>query len=601
LTTPPRPAAAGTALSGRLPASDLDGAAVHLRRGLPWGVRLGETAVASTHVHLLNPADPDAAWVLVDRDAGQVFYGRPVAGEIVHLDVFHALADVDCHAVAGAVSAACAAFGALRPGTAVRADLVDLQTATGGGRATGRLQAGRVASLCRAHRSHVHLAARCLPADAAFCFLLVDAVEAAVAAQGVELRQIERVLLRFGGRHGEPEDLSPYSAATDTLLRAPESGSDAGAGEEAEAARRRWPAAADGQDDLLMVAVGLADRFGGPEAVRALLDCLDRPRALRDVQVAGWTAPQVRDAVMRLAHEGWAEAAGTVWGLTPAGRAVAEVYRRRLREVELALRMAARRVAVSAARSLPPPGPASLPGRRGRGRGAVALAPGERVGELAAAETVIAALCRRGPRPGQPLRLAACDLRVRRRLRPRRVDVLLLLDASASMEGNRMRAAKTLARHLLLTSRDRVAVMAFQERGALVAVPFTRNYMAAERGLARVMPAGLTPLAAGLAAAREYLAGSHAKNPLLLLVTDGIPTVSTSGGSPLEEALAEAQRLGASGAALACIGLEPNERYLAELVRRAGGTLHVVSELRADVLAEVARRERQRRLGTAPL
>lgn len=160
-----------------------------------------------------------------------------------------------------------------------------------------------------------------------------------------------------------------------------------------------------------------------------------------------------------------------------------------------------------------------------------------------------------------------------------------------------MRAAKTLARHLLLTGRDRVAVMAFQERAAFLAVPLTRNFAAAERGLAGVSPAGLTPLSAGLGAARAYLQRSHARNPLLLLVTDGIPTVAGGGGrSPLQEALEEADRLRGSGIALCCIGLEPNERYLTELAHRAGGRLHVVSELRVDLLAALARRERLRRM-----
>lgn len=158
-----------------------------------------------------------------------------------------------------------------------------------------------------------------------------------------------------------------------------------------------------------------------------------------------------------------------------------------------------------------------------------------------------------------------------------------------------MRAAKTLARHLLLTGRDRMAVMAFQERAATLAVPLTRNYAAAERGLRRVVPAGLTPLAAGLAGAREYLRRTHAHHALLLLVTDGIPTVSGGQGSPLEEALREAERLRGSGIAVCCIGLEPNEHYLGELARRAGGRLHVVAELRPEVLAAVARHERLRR------
>jgi magnesium chelatase subunit D len=212
-------------------------------------------------------------------------------------------------------------------------------------------------------------------------------------------------------------------------------------------------------------------------------------------------------------------------------------------------------------------------------------------------ETALAAA--RRVRSRSRFRVTPADIRVVERRRTRPVDLCLLLDASASMEGSRMRAAKTLARHLLLTGRERVAVMAFQERSASLAVPLTRNYAAAERGLARVVPAGLTPLAAGLQAARTYLSRAHARNPLLLLVTDGIPTVGLGAGSPLDEALEEADRLRSTGFALCCIGLEPNERYLGELARRAGGRLHVVPELRPELLAAVARRERLRRLEDA--
>lgn len=552
--------------------------AARLAAALPLGVRVGESAVVSTQVHLLNPRDPDCVSVLTDRDAGQVFYGRRGLGEIVHLDVFHAVADVDCHRVAAAVLDAVEAYRGefAPPSGGPAADYFDLQTGSGGGRATGLLQSGRRASLRAAHRNHVHLAGRLAPGDVACCFYLVAAVELTLASAGVEVRRVDRVLARGAGEAGAPQDLSPYSAVTDTLLR-----------EDGPPGR---PGAPRGEESLLAAAVRLADEWGGVEAVRLLLDALQRPLPLQEVRAPGWTPPRIREAAGRLAQDGWLESAGGLWQLSPAGVQLHGVFRRRLREVELAMRAAARRVAVTAARGVTSPGAKDVPSPRGKGRQPIAWCPGQRLGDLCLSETVVCALARQ-PRP---FGLRTQDIRIQRRLRPRRVDLCLLLDASASMEGSRMRAAKTLARHLLLTSRDRVAVMAFQERGALLAVPFTRNYTAAERGLGRIQPAGLTPLAAGLAAARDYLRASHARNPLLLLVTDGIPTVSAGGGSPLDEALVEAERIGGLGLALACIGLEPNERYLAELARRAGGSLHVVSELRPDVLARVARLERMR-------
>lgn len=56
------------------------------------GVRVGETAVVSTRVHLLEPSRPGLVRILKEADAGRVFYGRRDPGQVVHLDLFHAVA-----------------------------------------------------------------------------------------------------------------------------------------------------------------------------------------------------------------------------------------------------------------------------------------------------------------------------------------------------------------------------------------------------------------------------------------------------------------------------------------------------------------------------
>ena len=558
---------------------------------LPRGVRVGESAVVSLRVHLLSAVDPDTVTVLLDRDAGQVFYRRRHPGQILHLDVFHAPGAVPPGLVAGSFASAVAWYRAdfSGHGGSISGDCFDVQTAVGGGRIGGSLQGGQRPAVLAAHRGHVHLAGSLARGDLAFCFYLVAAVERGVAAVGLRPRKPERVLFTRVGLGGPADDgLEAYAALTDSWL-AEQDAMAGGAG----------GGAVDGGDAWVAVAARLADDLGGTESARAMLEGLRRPVPLGALRFAGWSGPRVRDAVAHLCREGLAEPQGTLWCLTDRGEALRDTFGRRLREVELALRAAARHIAGSAGHRATGHGPLHASGRSRSGR-AMRLPRGERLGEVAVTETVLAAATRRGGAVGRGSMVRAEDVRVRRRHRPRRVDLCLLLDASASMEGGRMRAAKMLARHLLLTSRDRVAVMAFQERGAVLAVGLTRNYTAAERGLGSVVAAGLTPLAAGLAAARQYLCRAHARHALLLLVTDGIPTVSVGGGSPLEEALAEAGGLRGSGIALSCIGLEPNEHYLRELARRAGGRLHVVAELRPDLLAAVARAERLRRLeGTA--
>ena len=557
-----------------------------LADALDQGIRLGEAAVASHCVHILRPADPDAVTVLVDRDAGQVFYGRRVAGAITHIDVFHAPALVPPAAVRTAFAQALREWRGSEGSAArgVSPDWFDVQTAVAGGRLSGELSGGLRPTVLAAHRGHVHLAGVLPPSAIAFALYLVAALELELAQLGCPPRRVQRVLAeRSGAADPLAGGLEPYAALTDSWLREPSPP----------------PASlpvAPLQERLLVAAATLASDLGDAEGVRSLLDVLAQPAPaslLRGLEPRGL---RLRDALARLVQEGWAVPVGSHWALTPAGMALRQTFRTRLREVELAMRTAARRSAAGATGGLPDRG-AALAARRPRAPRARLPERGEALGAVAVSETALAAA--RRVRSRSRFRVTPADIRVVERRRTRPVDLCLLLDASASMEGSRMRAAKTLARHLLLTGRERVAVMAFQERAAVLAVPLTRNYAAAERGLARVVPAGLTPLAAGLQAARQYLEQAHARNPLLLLVTDGIPTVGLAAGSPLEEALEEADRLKATGVVLCCIGLEPNEHYLSELAHRAGGRLHVVPELRPDLLAAVARHERLRRLEDA--
>jgi magnesium chelatase subunit D len=174
------------------------------------------------------------------------------------------------------------------------------------------------------------------------------------------------------------------------------------------------------------------------------------------------------------------------------------------------------------------------------------------------------------------------------------LDVCLVIDASASMAGPRMRAAKYLAQHLLLSTRDRVAVVVFQEREAGLYVPFTRNFEAVQRGLARIRPLGLTPLAEGLVQAATYVRRERVRDPLLLLITDGIPTVPRWTMNPIADALAAARALARDRIRFSCIGLEPNLDFLRDLAAGARGTLHVVEELDQALLSEIAHSERRR-------
>ena len=187
-----------------------------------------------------------------------------------------------------------------------------------------------------------------------------------------------------------------------------------------------------------------------------------------------------------------------------------------------------------------------------------------------------------------------CDVRVEQARRRLRVDVCLLIDASASMAGKRIQAAKHLARYMFLTCRDRVSVLTFQDRNVTVHVVRARSHRALEQGLSTVRPAGLTPLAAGIVEAVRLLGARHHAPAMLVLLTDGIPTMNQWTGDPARDALTAAQQIAENNIPFTCIGLAPNKGFLRRLTEIACGTLYIVDEFDRDVLAKLVKDERSR-------
>lgn len=711
------------------------------------GVRLGEAAVVSRGLHVVELHDPGRVVILRGVDFGQAAYGLAEPGQVVHIDVFHAVADVDHRTVAAAVRRALEGLPA-PPGPGpgrLLADYFDVGTATGGGRLTSAMDRMANRSAKAAHRNHVHLAGLLPDRDLALVWRIVAAVEAAVLAQGVELRRIDRLVHRWGGlRPGADADLSRYYGDNlDSYInRAPAGGPPGrGAGPGSSGWRgRRAPAApslggaarpadrapgaapmSGGPDSLRGGYPGAGPDVGGPDgpggaapgvvrggggldgsggegtgavrggvgrgssggrapgagtagvgsarepvpgsgtrgtgdgspagdpdagtgpgpapeerAARALREAREAERMLQALTLArsvgspddlarvledldrekGWAAlyhgegNQAPFVLRQLEEAGLIRREMRGMRLTPEGKELLAFLRSRLRDVKLRFRKLIRRVPGRSAPGLrrrrPGQGTPSPEVRYGVIRGAAPAEPGAWLGDLAVPETVLAAIRRawlaRARRSAAgaaaegpvPIRLERRDVHVHLRSAEQSLDICLLIDASASMAGRRILAAKHLARHLLVSTRDRIAVIAFQERDVRVYVPFTRSYSAVEDGLARIQPMGLTPLAHGLIRSMELIHSARVRRPLLLLITDGIPTVPKWSVDPLADAVEAARQLRAQRIPFTCIGLQPSRRYLEQLVRQAGGTLHVVDELSEESLIRIAHHERQR-------
>lgn len=297
--------------------------------------------------------------------------------------------------------------------------------------------------------------------------------------------------------------------------------------------------------------------------------------------------------------------------LTEAGRQMLAYLQRHMRDVKLRFRKLIRRIPGSKSsrtvqRNRPGHGAPSPDVRYGLIRGSAPAQPGAWLNDLAVPETLFSAIRRthleriqRGGGPLRGLRLERKDVHVHLRAAEHSLHICLLIDASASMAGRRILAAKHLARHLLVSTRDKIAVIAFQERDVRVYVPFTRDYALVEEGLSRIQPMGLTPLAHGLTQSMELIRTSRVRRPLLLLITDGIPTVPKWSIDPLADALEAARQVKDGRIPFGCIGLQPSRRYLDQLTREAAGTLHVVDELSEESLVSIAHAERQKLSGHA--
>jgi len=553
----------------------------HLIKG-SLAARVGETTVVSTKVHIHDVRRPWEVIALSAADAGEVFYHRKKPREIIHIDVFHSEGLVSPDEVALSVRSAlsglilqsedgspCSSLPGLFP-------YIDVQTGMGGGRMDGNLTYGREEGVLRAHRTHVHVTTLNLPEIVASIFSLVAAVESAVERSGLEIRKIRRVRMALGN---SPIDMGDYQATSDSLLR------NLSPGEIPKTSSLYYMEA---------LARQAAKDTGTAEDAHNILESLRHGMGSGDFQryrfIRDKTPEEVRKALVR---SNLARYDGQKYTLTQEGEMALSFLKERSMEIESYLRrllwsLPAKTVP-RAERSSP-----TLEPRDTRGRGIpLPKMPGEPAGGLALPETAVS----RGLRclyPSAPGFVTSSflpeDLRFSYARERKSTPLMLLIDASASMAGRRIAAAKELARHLIITGRDKVSVVVFQDTDAQVVCDFTRNLRKLEVGLRGVQAQGLTPLARGLEKALE-LSRRSVKKPLILCITDGIPTVPSKTLSPIDDAMEAAADLAKHSVRLGCIGLEPNQSFLKEMTKKAKGSLYIVDELEASNLAAIAKRE----------
>lgn len=145
-----------------------------------------------------------------------------------------------------------------------------------------------------------------------------------------------------------------------------------------------------------------------------------------------------------------------------------------------------------------------------------------------------------------PILMRKADLRVRRfEERAARVTIFVV-DASGSAAAARLAEAKGAVELLLAqayVTRSQVALVAFRGTGAEVLLPPTRSLTRARRLLAALPGGGGTPLAQGLAAARELAEAVTARShsAALVILTDGRANIAADGTPGRAQARADAE------------------------------------------------------------
>ena len=159
------------------------------------GVRIGHTAVVSRKVHTINPDCPEKVSIMMNSDAGEVFYNRLTRNEIIHIDLFHEIKTFDLKHMADYVKESL-----INNSLGHLIDFIDIQTGSGGGKLTGNLSYGKTESLINNHLNHVHLAALISDDELSSLLILISSIEEALNNQNVELRKVEYIKHEIGNK-----------------------------------------------------------------------------------------------------------------------------------------------------------------------------------------------------------------------------------------------------------------------------------------------------------------------------------------------------------------------------------------------------------------
>lgn len=556
------------------------------------GVRLGETTVVSHKVHSNNPTTPGVIKIYIDQDAGQVYLKAPGENQILHMDVFHEPASLDPVYVARRIWAGLDKyFEQFRDEN--RAEITKekcielakilaqkITVQTSGGKGNIFDLASRKGELIppkkRVPHNHVHILAEIEPGHYDVLIFMVDAIETAIQGQGFEIRRVDKIT-----HCKTPTQVNPGFGIGITLpgFKSPEV--------------KRQVA----MQNRLQIVLDLAAAFGSVEEAAKFIESLTPTGNMFLSNFAKKHGDgDLKQTLLDLANKNLVNKGKFLTTLTEAGKDLRDFIRMHQKELEAQVRKSIRRYKI-ARHNYQTYHNSHLKSRKHRltdRKKIVGINDHAWLGDIAIPETIVKATTRCFLGNVHPMRLKKEDIHLYGQKSFAPIDTLISIDCSGSMVGDKIRAVSYLAEHFLLTSREKVSVVTFQETSSKIVSPFTKSYQKLQDGLRSIRPEGMTPLAKGIVESVQLIKKKRARNPLMVLITDGIPNFPLWTNDAQADALKAAKMIADAKIRLVCIGVVPNEGFMKELARIGEGNLYIVDELDKNSLLDVVTNEWQR-------
>ncbi|MBU7005296.1 vWA domain-containing protein [Phosphitispora fastidiosa] len=533
------------------------------------GVIMGTTAVVSQLAHHESAKSLGEVGISRDRDAGQHYFNLEEPRKVVHIDVLHNSAEINQVDVANRIRQIIPNYlntvdrnQDLSPeeqdlAAANISRGIHLQTALGYGTSMDPDQKA-VKGTDDRYLNHIHLLAKLKPRYYSLAYCLIDEIERAIIYQGAQLRKVIKII------HYGSADEGAASAASTLYLPPVSKGLS-------EALRHQ---------NMLQVMNSLAMRLGSIEAV---VDFFKYLSPIRNFKLGSFQKDKKEfdKLVSQLVKNDIVKQTLFGYTLTDTGNEMQDFLKKNKKELAAQIRKCIRQFRHTQPKfqsfrySHLKSKEKQFPNRR------KVVTPNDPVswkGEIAVPETVVEAARRSFLSKSSSINITVKDIKVYARKSYAPVDTCLLVDCSGSMMGDRIRAVSNVAEYLLLNSREKVSMVTFQERQAKVLVPFTRSYSELHQGLSKIIPGGLTPLALGLKTTVDMFKKERPRNPLLVLITDGIPNYPLWTTDPIEDAIKAAAMIAEENIHFICIGIDPNHEFLPLLAEAGKGNSYIVDD-----------------------